>query len=212
VHLSGDLGASSAPSEQTPFSDDELRAVVDVAESRDLRVVCYARSATSVVRALKYGINIINLANYPDGEALAALEAAKDRAVVIPAIGVMGTLPRQAFSEANETFEPTVVIRYFNTSYVLAESGVGVAIVDPLSPLLSGRFNLAIRPFEPATQISASVVRSRKRQLSRAAEAFLREVRVVAGEINEKLVSRSLPRSSRASGVFAGEIIGRDKA
>jgi hypothetical protein len=86
---------------------------------------------------------------------------------------------------------------------------VGVAIVDPL---LSGRFNLAIRPFDPATQISASVVRSRKRQLSRAAEAFLRKVRVVAGEISENLVSRSLRRSSRASGVFAGEIAGRDKA
>ena len=100
----------------------------------------------------------------------------------------MGTLLRQAFSEANETFDFTVEVRYCNTACVLAESGVGVAIVDPLSPLFSGRFNLAIRPFEPATQVSASVVRSRKRPLSRAAEAFLREVRVVAGEINEKLV------------------------
>jgi imidazolonepropionase-like amidohydrolase len=88
VHLSGDLGASSAPSEQTPFSDEELGAVMEVAESRELRVVCHARSATSVVRALKYGINIINHANYADGPALDALEAAKDRAVVIPAIGV----------------------------------------------------------------------------------------------------------------------------
>jgi hypothetical protein len=54
--------------------------------------------------------------------------------------------------------------------------------------LYSGRFNLTIRPFEPATQVSASVVRSRKRPLSRAAEAVLCEVRVVAAEINEKLV------------------------
>jgi DNA-binding transcriptional LysR family regulator len=100
----------------------------------------------------------------------------------------MGTLLRQAFSEANETFDFAVEVRYCNTACVLAESGVGVAIVDPLSPLCSGRFKLAIRPFEPATQVSASVVRSRKRPLSRAAEAFLREVRVVAGEINEKLV------------------------
>jgi DNA-binding transcriptional LysR family regulator len=100
----------------------------------------------------------------------------------------MGILLRQAFSEANETFDFTVEVRYCNTACVLAESGVGVAIVDPLSPLFSGRFKLAIRPFEPATQVSASVVRSRKRPLSRAAEAFLREVRVVAGEINEKLV------------------------
>jgi hypothetical protein len=100
----------------------------------------------------------------------------------------MGTLLRQAFSEANETFDFTVEIRYCSTAYVLAESGVGVAVVDPLLPLFSGRFNLAIRPFEPATQVSPSVVRSRKRSLSRAAEAFLRKVRVVAGEINEKLV------------------------
>ena len=46
----------------------------------------------------------------------------------------------------------------------------------------------SVVPFAPATQILASVVRSRKRQLSRGAEAFFREVRVVAGEINEKLV------------------------
>ncbi|MGC1462536.1 MAG: amidohydrolase family protein [Terracidiphilus sp.] len=88
VHLSGDLGASSAPSEQTPFSDEELAAVVEVARSRELRIVCHARSATSVVRALRYGIKIINHANYIDSEALEALERAKDSVVVIPAIGV----------------------------------------------------------------------------------------------------------------------------
>ena len=58
----------------------------------------------------------------------------------------------------------------------------------PLSPLFIGRFNLAIQPFEPATQVSASVARSHKRPFSRAAEAVLCEVRVVAAEINEKLV------------------------
>jgi len=100
----------------------------------------------------------------------------------------MGTLLRQAFSEAGEPFDFAVEVRYCNTACVLAESGVGVAVVDPLSPLFSGHFRLAIRPFEPATQVSASVVRSRKRPLSRAAEAFLRDVRVVAGEIGQKLV------------------------
>ena len=70
---------------------------------------------------------------------------------------------------------------------VLAESGVGVAVVDPLSPLFSGHYNLAVRAFEPACQVSASVVHSRKRPLSRAAEAFLREVRVAVGEVAERL-------------------------
>ncbi|MDQ8732360.1 LysR family transcriptional regulator [Bradyrhizobium sp. LHD-71] len=100
----------------------------------------------------------------------------------------MGTLLRQAFATANEPFDFTVEVRYCHTACVLAESAVGVAVVDPLSPVFSGRFNLAIRPFEPATQVSASVVRSRKRPLSRSAQAFLRDVRKVAGEINEKLV------------------------
>ena len=57
-----------------------------------------------------------------------------------------------------QTFDFTVEIRYLNTASVFAESGVGVAIVDPPSPLQSERFNLTIRPFEPATQVSASMV------------------------------------------------------
>jgi imidazolonepropionase-like amidohydrolase len=120
VHLSGDLGASSAPSEQTPFSDDELRAVVEVAESRELRVVCHARSSTSVVRALKYGINIINHANYADGEALDALENAKDRAVVIPAIGVTHAF---AFAEGRWNI-PASLSRSFQTELEATISSV----------------------------------------------------------------------------------------
>lgn len=99
----------------------------------------------------------------------------------------MGTIVRQAFAEAGEPFSFAVEVRYCNTACVLAESGVGVAVVDPLSPLFSGHYNLAVRAFEPASQVSASVVHSRKRPLSRAAKAFLREVRVVAGEVAGKL-------------------------
>jgi DNA-binding transcriptional LysR family regulator len=99
----------------------------------------------------------------------------------------MGTLLRRAFSEVGEPFDFRVEVRYCNTACVLAESGIGVAVVDPLSPF-SSRSKLAIRPFEPATQVSASVVRSRKRPLSRPAEAFLREVRLVAGEMGQRLV------------------------
>jgi imidazolonepropionase-like amidohydrolase len=88
LHLSGDLGASSAPSEQTPMSDAEVSAAMEVAASRELRVVCHARSATSVLAALRYGIDIINHANYAHGPALDGLEAAKDRVVVIPAISI----------------------------------------------------------------------------------------------------------------------------
>ncbi|WP_439498868.1 LysR family transcriptional regulator [Bosea sp. (in: a-proteobacteria)] len=99
----------------------------------------------------------------------------------------MGTLLRQAFDKAGEPFEFSVEVRYCNTACVLAEAGVGVAVVDPLSPHFAGHFKLATRPFEPASCVAASVVRSHKRPLSRAAEAFLREVRQVASEVAEKL-------------------------
>ena len=164
-------------------ADDELRAVVEVAESRDLCVVCYARSPTSVVRALKYGTNIINLANYADGEALDALEAAKDRAVVIPAIGMVGTHRGD---------------RVFNTACALAESSVGVTIVDPLSLLLGGRLYLAIRPFEPAAQVSPSMARARFRTWPRPSS------RGPGGSGRDRRKAR-LVRPFQASRVFAGK-------
>ena len=100
----------------------------------------------------------------------------------------MGTIERQAFASAGVPFAFAVEVRYCHTACVLAESGIGVAIVDPLSPYCGGHKGLAVRRFEPMTAVSASVVRSRKRPLSRPAEAFLREMRQVAGEAAAKFV------------------------
>jgi len=99
----------------------------------------------------------------------------------------MGTIVRRAFVQAGVAFRFSVEVRYCNTACVLAESGVGVAVVDPLSPVFSGHYDLAIRPFAPASEVTASAVRSRKRPISRAADAFLREVRLVAAETAAKL-------------------------
>lgn len=99
-----------------------------------------------------------------------------------------------------QTFDFTVEIRYLNTARVFAESGVGVAIVDPPLPLHSERFNLTIRPFEPATQVSASMVRARPRP----------SCGPVGSGRDQRKARLVLP--FRASRVFAGEIAGRDKA
>ena len=99
----------------------------------------------------------------------------------------MGTIVRKAFAQADVPFKFSVEVRYCNTACVLAESGVGVAVVDPLYPVFCGHYELAIRPFVPASEVIASAVRSRKRPISRAAEAFLREVRLVAAETAAKL-------------------------
>jgi imidazolonepropionase-like amidohydrolase len=97
VHLSGDLGPSSAASpNQTPMAEAEIDALVEVARANDLRLVCHARSALSVLTALRHGIGIINHANYVDEPALDALEEAKDWVVVIPAVGLTNTLAHDA--------------------------------------------------------------------------------------------------------------------
>ena len=60
--------------------------------------------------------------------------------------------------------------------------------VDPPVALVQRAVQFSDPAHRAAAQVSASVVRSRKRPLSRAAEAVLCEVRVVAAEINETLV------------------------
>jgi len=98
----------------------------------------------------------------------------------------LGTIERQAFAQAGTPFEFAVEVRYCHTACVLAESGVGAAIVDPLSPYCGGHTDLEVRRFEPETPISASVVRSRRRPLSRPAEAFLEELRKMTAEVAER--------------------------
>jgi DNA-binding transcriptional LysR family regulator len=99
----------------------------------------------------------------------------------------MGTILRKAFADASEPFRFSVEVRYCNMACVLAESGVGVAVVDPLSPVFSSHSSLAIRAFAPASEVTASVIRSRKRPISRAAQAFLNEVRLIAADTASKL-------------------------
>lgn len=99
----------------------------------------------------------------------------------------MGTLLREAFAEAQEPFAYAVEVRYANAACVLAENGVGVAVVDPLSAMYGHYPGLTALPFTPRTLVSASVVRSRKRSLSAPARAFLDDMRLAAQEAATRL-------------------------
>jgi imidazolonepropionase-like amidohydrolase len=96
LNLSGDIGTSSFPSEQTPMTAGEVAAAMEVARAADLRVAAHCRSAESVLLALEHGIDIIYHANYADERALDALEAARERVFVGPALGLT-----YALSQAN---------------------------------------------------------------------------------------------------------------
>jgi imidazolonepropionase-like amidohydrolase len=88
LNLSGDLGTSSFSSEQTPMTDAEVAAAMEVAHAARLRVAAHCRSAESVLLALRHGIEVIYHANWADERALDALEAARDRIFVGPALGI----------------------------------------------------------------------------------------------------------------------------
>jgi imidazolonepropionase-like amidohydrolase len=88
LNLSGDLGTSSFPSEATPMTEGEVAAAMEVARAAGLRVAAHCRSADSVMLALRQGVEVIYHANYADERALDALEAARDRVFVGPALGL----------------------------------------------------------------------------------------------------------------------------
>ena len=110
LNLSGDLGTSSFPSEQTPMTDAEVGAAMEVARSAELRVAAHCRSAESVLRALRHGVEVIYHANWADERALDALEAARDRVFVGPALGITYNLSQAGgqwgiTAEGSQAFE-----------------------------------------------------------------------------------------------------------
>ncbi|KAB2847370.1 MAG: LysR family transcriptional regulator [Hyphomicrobiaceae bacterium] len=92
----------------------------------------------------------------------------------------LGEAVRDAFQKAGAPYRHSVEVRYCNTACVLAQSGVGVAVVDPFSPTAGAGHDLAVRPFHPTTPAAAYAAWSTSRPLSRLSEAFLRELRRTA--------------------------------
>src|SRR5262249_20954067 len=88
ANVSGDLGPSSYPATETPMTDAEVAAAMEVARAARLRVAAHCRSGESVLMALRHGVEMIYHANYVDERTLDALEAARDRVFVGPALGL----------------------------------------------------------------------------------------------------------------------------
>ena len=88
----------------------------------------------------------------------------------------LGEAVRESFAQAGAPFQPSVEVRYCNTACVLAATGVGAAVVDPFSPQQGGH-DLVVRPFTPATKVSAYMLWSEAKPLSNLAKTFRSEVR-----------------------------------
>src|SRR2546425_6343900 len=96
LNLSGDIGTSAWPSEQTPMTDAEVGAAMEVARARGFPVGAQCRSADAAIMAYRHALEDMYDAKYPDGRALDALEAARDRIFVGPALGITYNLSQAA--------------------------------------------------------------------------------------------------------------------
>src|SRR5258707_6776711 len=96
INPSGDEFGPYARAQQTVMNDAEVAAVCEVAHQRGKRVAAHARSAESVKMCLRHGVEIIFHASFADDEAIEGLEAAKDRAFVVPTIGATYTTLNEA--------------------------------------------------------------------------------------------------------------------
>lgn len=93
VNISGDDLSPAAHGGLTVMREEEVRTAVSVARDFGKKINCHARSAESVKRAVRCGVDVIYHCESADEEALDMLEAAKDRIFVGPAIGIIyGTL------------------------------------------------------------------------------------------------------------------------
>lgn len=96
INVSGDAGTRASPAQTTVMNDDEIEAVCSVAAAHGRRVAAHARSADSVKRCLRHGIDVIYHATLVDSEAKDMLEARKDRVFVAPVIGHLYTTVHEA--------------------------------------------------------------------------------------------------------------------
>ena len=89
VNISGDDFVPSAKGGMTVMREDEVRMACEVAHSFGKKVASHSRASNAVMRALTCGVDVIYHCEFADEQALDALEAARDRVFVGPAIGLI---------------------------------------------------------------------------------------------------------------------------
>jgi imidazolonepropionase-like amidohydrolase len=89
VNISGDDLSPAAHGGLTVMREEEVQMAVNVARDFGKKVNCHARSAGSVKRAVRCGVDVIYHCESADEEAIDMLESVKDRIFVGPAIGII---------------------------------------------------------------------------------------------------------------------------
>jgi imidazolonepropionase-like amidohydrolase len=87
LNISGDDFFPRPHGRVTTMAEDEVAMACGTAHDLGLLVAAHARSAESVKRAVRCGVDIIHHADFCDAEAIDLLETARDRVFVTPSIG-----------------------------------------------------------------------------------------------------------------------------
>lgn len=88
----------------------------------------------------------------------------------------LGLLLQRAFEASRIPYEPQVEVRYCHTAAVLANAGIGAAIVDPFTAQFLADFDIAQKPFDPKIEVPAVIVTRSGMIPSNLARAFIEEV------------------------------------
>ncbi|MCH8154683.1 MAG: ABC transporter substrate-binding protein [Proteobacteria bacterium] len=88
----------------------------------------------------------------------------------------LGVSVRSAFDTAGVPYMSDVQVRYCHTACVLANAGIGVAVVDPWSARFAPAQEIVTRPFSPSTQVVAAAIHRKDTTWSLLAEALVREL------------------------------------
>ncbi|QPC43579.1 LysR family transcriptional regulator [Kaustia mangrovi] len=94
----------------------------------------------------------------------------------------LGALLRASFYTMGVPFTPVVEVRYCHSAAVLANAGIGIAIVDEFTADFTRTYEVRQRPFAPQTRVIASYLTRRDGPGSRLAEAFADELKAVLAE------------------------------
>lgn len=70
-----------------------------------------------------------------------------------------------------------IEVRYSNTACLLAEAGLGVALVDSFTAISGSRYRLEVRPLSPRVTVEAYVLYQKARAPKRLVRAFIDELK-----------------------------------
>ena len=89
----------------------------------------------------------------------------------------LGQMLQGAFDMARVAYEPKVEVRYCHTAAVLANAGIGIAVVDRFTARFLSSFAMTVRPFGPTITVASSLLTRSIFASSQLASDFADEIR-----------------------------------